>query len=63
MLAVVAPGLFSPAELSRNTTGVVRAGAVQRGGSQTVAGNLKQLWKLCCACAHCDLQWFINLTA
>lgn len=53
MLAVAAPGLFRPAGLFQNTTGVVRAGTVQHSGSQAAAGNSKQLWKLCYGCAHC----------
>lgn len=63
MLAAVVSGLFSPAGLPQNTTGGVRAGAVQHSRSQAAAGNLKQLWKVCCVCAHCDLKCFINLTA
>lgn len=60
MLAAVPACLFSPTGLCRNSPGVVRAGAVQHGGGQTAAGNLKQLGKHCCACAHCGLWWFTS---
>lgn len=43
MLAAAVPGLFIPAGLSQNTSGGVRAGAVQHSRSQAVAGNWKQL--------------------
>lgn len=53
-------GSLWPCWALRNAPGAVRTGAVQHGGSRAVTGSLKQLWKLRCACTHCDLRRFLN---